>query len=60
MPGKRTPADPLETANSVDDVSAQQAGIQDRTPNKRVVGAQFEHGEAPAENAYREKPNQKG
>ena len=59
MPGKRTPADPGDINKSVDDISAQQAGIQSPSSAKGVVGAQFENGEAPPENAYREVPNRK-
>lgn len=56
MPGKRNPADPGELSQ-IKDANPTQAGIQQNNPN----GAQFRHGEAPAENAYREqnrKPDQ--
>lgn len=57
MPGKRTPADPGEMNVNVRDVNPVSDGIQ--TPHTAPAGAQFEHGEAPPENAYREQPNTK-
>lgn len=53
MPGKRTPADPGEVTQ-VQDADPRQAGVQQDRP---TGGGQWQHGEAPPENAYREKPN---
>jgi hypothetical protein len=57
MPGKRTPADPGDMNVTPPDMNRQQAGIQ--RPDINRVGAQWEHGEAPTENAYREIPHKK-
>lgn len=57
MPGKRTPADPQDMQVNVRDTNQTRDGIQ--SPRTAPAGAQFEHGEAPPENAYREQPNTK-
>jgi|GEM_PF-5698735 len=53
MPSKRPPKDPLETNLNVRDAHTNQAGLQ--TKSRSGV---YDKGEAPAENAYREEPNQ--
>ena len=58
MPGLHEPADPQDINKSVNDISARRAGAQ-VPPTDKAAGAQFEHGEAPRENAYREKANVK-
>ena len=55
MPGKRTPADPLNTDVNVHDTNPQAAAIQNPAPK---TGGQYRQGEAPPENAYREKPTE--
>lgn len=52
MPGKRTPADPLNIDVNVHDTASQGAAIQNPAPK---IGGQYRQGEAPLENAYREK-----
>ncbi|MFZ5816062.1 MAG: hypothetical protein ACOY93_12255 [Bacillota bacterium] len=55
MPGKRTPADPLSINVNLHDADPNRAGVQNKEPK---IGGQFRQGEAPPENAYREKPEQ--
>lgn len=57
MPGKRVPSDPFEADGDVKDASPTQAGIQNAARGP-AGGAQYRKGEAPHDNAYREKANQ--
>lgn len=54
MPGKRTPADPGEMSDNVSDANPNRAGIQ--SLNRETGIGQWDPGEAPVENAYREIP----
>ncbi len=58
VPGKRTPADPADMGRNT-------AGARPRgeaagpTLEREPYGDRWEHGEAPVEGAYREKPDPK-